>query len=430
MKKRKWLKKIVILCVVIIAIELIAMLIMKIMNERNIDHYDSLNDLIMVDDYYIGVGESDFDNSKFVSKKYYEHTDTITKDKQRILANQAKIVKYDKNMNVLWENTIDNKFDATFYSVIKVDDGFLAVGSFVDKYEQIDVNTRNAILVKYDLNGKLLWYKDYSVLSDTEFYKIIDDGNDNYVVIGQSIYENLEMGTHITGGGIIVRYDKEGNVLAYNNYGGNKSGSFNDIIKVDDGYIVCGKDAANYGIVIKFKKDFGRDENDKKIISNKIIWNRTYSNTDEKGFTGMSLVDNTIYAIGAVNVSKDKDKDDNPIYKYDAGIVLYNTNGKYLDKYSLGKDIHHRFNSFVVRDKEFILTGLYDVDNSNDSEHQDSMIVKYNLFDNKFSTEEIKKDYAVSKIVNLNDKLLIIGNNHNNCGLLGCEYKSFMEEYK
>lgn len=428
MKKKKWIKKVVILCVVIIIIELIAMLIMKIVRERNIDHFDNLNDVILVDDGYVGVGESDFDNSKFVSKKYYQHTDTITKTKERILANQAKIAKYDKDMNIIWESTIDNKYDSTFYSVIKVNDGYLAVGSYVEEYQQIDANTRNAILVKYDLNGKILWYKDYSVLSDTEFYKIIDDGNDNYVIIGQSIYENMEMGTHTTGGGIIVRYDKEGNLLAHNNYGGNKSGSFNDIIKVDDGYIVCGKDAVNYGIVIKFKKDFNREESDSGLITKKIIWNRTYSNTDEVGFTGMVLHDNTLYTIGAVNVSKDKDKDDKPIYKYDAGIVLYNTNGKYLGKYSLEEEVHHRFNSVIQSGEELILTGLNDVDNKN--EKKGSMIIKYNLSDNKFSDKKIKDNYYISKIMKLNNKLLIIGNSNNDCNLLGCEYQSIIEEYK
>ena len=428
MKKKKWIKKVVILCVVIIIIELIAMLIMKTVRERNIDHFDNLNDVILVDDGYVGVGESDFDNSKFVSKKYYQHTDTITKSKERILANQAKIAKYDKDMNIIWESTIDNKYDSTFYSVIKVNDGYLAVGSYVEEYQQIDANTRNAILVKYDLNGKILWYKDYSVLSDTEFYKIIDDGNDNYVIIGQSIYENMEMGTHTTGGGIIVRYDKEGNLLAHNNYGGNKSGSFNDIIKVDDGYIVCGKDAANYGIVIKFKKDFNREESDSGLITKKIIWNRTYSNTDEVGFTGMVLHDNTLYTIGAVNVSKDKDKDDKPIYKYDAGIVLYNTNGKYLGKYSLEEEVHHRFNSVIQSGEELILTGLNDVDNK--KEKKGSMIIKYNLSNNKFSDKKIKDNYYISKIMKLNNKLLIIGNSNNDCNLLGCEYQSIIEEYK
>ena len=432
MKKSKIkLKKIAIICIVVIVIELLAMLIMKVLREIKIDHIDGINDVIMVDDYYIGVGQSDFYNSKFVSEKRYEHTNTTTKKKENILANQAKIVKYDKDMNIIWENTVDGKYDSAFYSVIKVDDGYLAVGSYISKSSQIDENTRDAIIVKYDLNGKLLWRKDYTVLSNTRFYKIIDDGNDNYVVIGQSIYENMQYGTHITGGGIIVRYDKEGNVLAHNNYGGNKSGSFSDIVKVSDGYIVCGKDASNYGILVKFKNDFDRDEKDYNVISKKVVWQRTYSNTDSVGFTGMVINNDTIYNIGAINISKEKDENDNPVYKYDAGIVLYNTSGKYLGKYSLKEDVHHRFTSVIIDNDNLVLTGLLDVDNN--SSKQESMIIKYSLSKNEFSDKEIKdanNDYIITKMIKQNDKIIYLGASKTDCSIMGCEYEAFINEYK
>ena len=45
-----------IFCVAVIVLELLIMLLMKIGRERDISHVDSLNDVIMVDDYYIGVG--------------------------------------------------------------------------------------------------------------------------------------------------------------------------------------------------------------------------------------------------------------------------------------------------------------------------------------------------------------------------------------
>ena len=47
-------------------------------------------------------------------------------------------------------------------------------------------------------------------------------------------------------------FDYNGEVVWKNNFGGNKSGSFNDIVVVSDGYIVCGKDGANYGLIVKF----------------------------------------------------------------------------------------------------------------------------------------------------------------------------------
>ena len=77
----------------------------------------------------------------------------------------------------------------------------------------------------------------------------------------------------------------------------------------------------------------------------------------------MVISDNIIYLAGAINVSKDKDENDKPIYKYDAGIVTYNTNGKYIGKYSLGNDTHHRFNAIVKDNDNLLLSGLTNVDN-------------------------------------------------------------------
>ena len=430
-KKDNFLKKLFIICVLIIGIELIAMLVMKVVRERNIDHFDAINDIIKVDDGYIAVGVSDFSDSKEIDTKIYEYTDSTTNEKSKIIANQSKIAKYDNNFKLIWEKTYNNMYDSTFYSVLKVDGGYIAVGSIVSRYEQIKIDVRDALIVKYDLNGKEIWHKTYHVLSDTEYYKAIDDGDGNIVVIGQSIYENMEVGSHITGGGIIVRYNKDGEMLAHNNYGGNKSGSFNDIIKVDDGYIICGKDATNYGIIIKFKKDFDRDPKDNNLITKKLMWQRSYANTDNIGFTSMVLVNNTIYAVGAINTSKEKDENGKDIFKYDAGIVLYNTKGKYLGNYSILEDVHHRFNSVIVEDNNLLLTGLLDVDNKK-KEKQDSFIMFFNTKDNKFSNKKEltdKNDYIINKIVNL-DKKILVGTSKSNCSIYGCEYEPIISIYK
>ena len=432
MKNKKMLKKIIIIASIIILVELMAMLVIKIFRERKLDHVDVLNDMIEVNDGYIAVGMSDFYDSKWVNPRTYEYENSITKEKTKMITNQAKIAKYDKDMNLVWENTFSNLYDAAFYSVLEVSDGYIAVGSLVSRHEQIEAGNKDALIVKYDLSGKVLWDKKYHVLSNTEFYKIIDDGNDNVVVIGRSIYENMEMGTHITGGGIIVRYDKDGNMLAHNNYGGNKSGSFNDIIKVKDGYLVCGKDAVNYGILVKFKLDFNRDENDKNLITKKIIWQRTYSNTDDIGFSSMVIKDKTIYLAGAINVSNEKDKDGNTKFKYDAGIVLYNTDGKYLGKYSLEDETYHRFNSVILEDNNLILSGLLDINGIYKGNKQESMIIHFDLNDKKFTKKTTyldKNDYVINKIVNL-DKIIYIGTSKTKCSLYGCEYEPIINNYE
>lgn len=430
-KKKKVLSIITISCFVIMVIEFILMACYRFISEKNINRINGISDIIKIDGGYIAVGMSDFHNSHYINEEYYEYENS-NNEKQKIITTQARIAMYNDNLKIIWENTIKAKYDSMFSSVLLDDDGYVAVGSFIKDKKQIESGARTAIIVKYDKTGKLLWKNTYSVLSDTRFNKVIKDGDD-YIVIGQSIYENMEMGNHTTGGGIILRYNSEGEEIAHNNYGGNKSGNFTDIIIVDDGYIVCGKDATNYGIILKFAKNFSREENDTGLISNKILWNRTYSNTDNIGFTSMDVLDNTIYIVGALNVSHDKDESGNTLYKYDAGIVEYNLEGKYLESIVLQEDVHHRFNSVLVKDNLLYLSMQINVDSYYNGGNMRNSIMKYNLEKKAFEDEKTFKgdnDFVINKIKKLNDKLIYIGTENDTCTIRGCDYRPIIDFIK
>ena len=423
-KRNKIIKKIAIICVIVIIIELLIMLIMKIKNDRDFISYDNLNDMIVDDNYFIGVGSSDFSNSSFVNKKIYNYKN------QNLVAMQGKITKYNNDFELLLEKSYESKYDSIFYSVVKANDGFIAVGYVVSNEEQIDVNTHDGLIVKFDNDFNVIWSKTYNVLGDTKFTKIIDDGDNNYVIIGHSIYENMEIGNHITGGGIIVRINNDGEITSRNNYGGNKSGIFNDIIKVKDGYIVCGKDATNYGIIVKFQNDFNRDEKDNSLITKKIMWQRTYSNTDNIGFTSMTMINDVLYVSGALNISDEKDKDGNLLFKYDAGVVVYNTSGKYLGKKVMGNSKNHNlFTSLATDNKYIYLTKMLDIDNTN--EKKKSSIVKYDLEGNLIKEETYDIDNIIlNKIITNNNQFLVIGMSDTKCSMLsGCDYEPIIRIY-
>ncbi|MGN1352996.1 MAG: hypothetical protein ACI4WF_02910, partial [Bacilli bacterium] len=216
-----------IICISIVVIELIVMLIMHLVRESKITYIDALYKIENVDNsYYIAAGSSNFKHSRYNNTFLYEYTSEEDKNNvQNIYAEKAKLVKLDKELNVVFESTFKSDYDSCFYDVSKVEDGFIAVGSYIYDKKQIGLKTRDGLIVKYDLDGKVLWSKNYQVLGDTEFKDIlvVEDG---FIVVGQSIYENMEIGNHPDGGGIIVKYDFEGNIIWKNNFGGNKSGIF------------------------------------------------------------------------------------------------------------------------------------------------------------------------------------------------------------
>lgn len=340
--KRK-AKLIGLLCLTIVFIELIIMLIIHISRENKLTYIDAYYNIKNVDDsYYVLAGSSNFKHSRYNEIKTYEYKNDD--DVQTIYAEKAKLVKLDKELNVIFEKTFESDYDSCFYDVSKVSDGFIAVGSYVYEEKQLSLNTRDGLIVKYDLDGNFLWSKNYQVLGDTEFKKIlvVDDG---FIVVGQSIYENMEIGNHQNGGGIIVKYDFDGNFIWTNNFGGNKSGIFESIVKVDDGYIVCGKDATNYGMLVKFDNEGNR------------LWVKNYANTDTIGFSDIKLKDDKLYIASSYNSSNEKDEDDNIIYNYDACIFVYDLNGELLNKITFGGSSDDRFNSLVLLDDKIITVG-------------------------------------------------------------------------
>jgi len=399
-KLYKIFKIVFIIAIALIIGELLIMLIMHWNRESKINYMDLINNISFVDDsYYLGAGSSNFNDSKYNKKKTYKlYTDETKSDYRKIIAEQAKLVKYDKNMDIIWEKTFETEYDSTFYDAVNVSDGYVAVGSYIYEYEQIDLRIRDGLVVKYDNDGNVTWFKNYQILGDTEFYKVIDV-NDGIIAIGQSIYENMELGNHTNGGGIIVKYDYDGNVVWFNNFGGNKSGSFNDIVAVNDGYIVCGKDGANYGLIAKFDKE------------GKIKWHYSTYNvavTDSFGFNAMDLYENKLYIASSINYSDEKNEKGDPIYKFKGCIYVYDLNGKCIKKYR--SDSGESFNDLIIDNRGITAIGI--TKEKNDKyDNQTAVIAKFDLEGN----EIVKDNYGglnndvLTTIIDNNDDYMVFG---------------------
>ena len=386
--QNKIFKKIAIVCISVVLIELLIMLIMYIKNENKISYIDTVYNMHLVDNkYYLEAGSSNFRYSKYNKKKVYKYENAeVSKGYENIVAEQAKLVKYDLEFNTLWEKTFECDYDATFYDAVAVSDGIIAVGSYIYKVDQIALKTRDGLIVKYDDDGNFKWFKNYQILGDTEFYRVIDV-SDGIIAIGQSIYENNEIGNHDNGGGIIVKYDYEGNVIWKNNFGGNKSGSFNDIVVVKDGYIVCGKDGANYGLIAKFSLKGDRVWQYSTYNQNKTDNLHITNNT---GFNAMKLYNNELYIASSINTSDKQDEEGNPIYSFDACIYVYNLNGTFVRKYTYGGQRDDQFTNVEVGEDYIIVIG-YTISNElfdNVTDKETGIIVKFSTKD-----KDVKAEY-------------------------------------
>ena len=204
----------------------------------------------------------------------------------------AIIIKYDKDGNLVWQKSWGGSSGDTIQHMFQTEDGgFIVAGEYVSTDIEGISNKGEAdiIIIKYDKDGNMLWQKNYAgnaseYLVSTESVK---DGGFFLVVSTSST--NIDGIINQGGGGnIIVKYDKDGNMLWQKNMGG---GIFNSSISTEDGgiiglYYTCSTDIEEevcYTIIVKYDKD------------GNMLWQKRY---DDIFFRSLLTADAGIIVVG------------------------------------------------------------------------------------------------------------------------------------
>lgn len=304
MKKKtiKLLKGIAIVCVIVLIIELIY--IIYLLQGKSI-YFDGINSVINVDEGYVSVGSNNNND------KYYE---------------KAKITKYDSNKIKEFEKIYNKGYNGVFFDVVEDQEkNLIAVGSFESNDEDRSEGNRVGLIVKYDKNGNLLYENTFKVLDNSKFTSIalIDDG---YVVTGQSVYDNMKVGLSVEGGAIVIKYDKDLKLSWSRNYGDSKTGCYNDVLVYDNYIYAVGVTDSVVGIVSKYD------------MNGEFIKSTEYKYTDNLGFTGID------YFNGRILVSGAKKNSDG----VDALLVKYNFDLEVRKEVVYEGENLERFNQFIV----------------------------------------------------------------------------------
>ena len=350
----KWLKIVIILCIIIIFFELAFIAITYYNNEQSVVYTDTLNSFKESKDGYLVVGNSDFRRSDF-----NDYQEKYTK---------AKFAKYDSDFKVEFESAYTKGFASYFSDVVEYDDGYIAVGGAQYDKQQIEDNATDGLIVLYDKEGKQVDTKTVQIAGDTTFNKVllVDDG---FIVIGQSILQNMVIGYNPEGGALMIKYDFDLNEVWRINYGGSKSGNFNDAVIVDDNIYLVGKDATRYGFIAKYTLDGKR------------VFAKSYENTDTIGFSSIVMDGDYFFVAGSKTINPDAEDKDKVT---EALIVKYDKDGNVVDDVTFGKNDNARFNKIVKDGKNLVVVGhTYKKDEEKSTDTYNyldyrGIIVKYN----------------------------------------------------
>ena len=404
----KWLKVVIILCIAIIVVELGYILLSYYNRTQSIIYTDTLNSFKETDDGYLVVGNSDFKKSKFND---YEKDD-----------NKAKFAKYNNDFEIEFESAYTKGYSSYFSDVIEYSDGYIAVGGAQYDEQQVSDNATDGLIVLYDKEGNQKDSKRLQIAGDTTFNKVIllDDG---FLVIGQSILQNMVIGTNPNAGALIVKYDFDFNEVWRANYGGSKSGNFNDAV-IDGDYIyLVGKDATRYGLIAKYTLDGER------------VYAKSYEYTDTIGFSSIVKVGDELFVAGSKTINIDaKDAD-----KVTEGLIVkYDSDGNVLDEVTFKKNNNARFNKIVYDGDNLVVVGhTYKIDEEKSTDTYNyldyrGIIVKYNrnlgrITDNKENGEGV--DYFSDVIVNDDGYLVGGASSSRELGSNNKDYRTYFLKY-
>ncbi len=404
----KWLKVIIGLCVAIIVIELGYIVLTYYNRSKSIIYSDTLNSFDKVSDGYLVVGNSDFKNSEFNS--YQDEY------------NKAKFAKYNDDFEIEFESAYTKGFASYFNDVAEYSDGFIAVGGAQYNDQQVSDNATDGLIVLYDKNGKQKDTKSVQIAGDTTFSKVllVDDG---FIVVGQSILQNMVVGTDPDGGALMIKYDFDLNEVWRVNYGGSKSAIYNDAV-IDGDYIYAvGKDATRYGLIAKYTLDGEK------------VYTKTYEYTDTVGFSSIVKVGDDFFVAGSKTINVDADDED----KVTEGLIVkYNEDGEVLDEVTFARNNAARFNKIVSDGNDLVVVGhTYKKDEEKSTDTYNyldyrGIIVKYNtdlekLGNNKENGSGI--DYFSDVIVTSDGYLVGGASSSKELGSNNKDYRTYFLKY-
>ena len=278
-----------------------------------------------------------------------------------IIGADVFVLKEDFNGNILWNRTWDSKSD-DWADTIAIDSSAIYIIGYTLNNLSVPEHT---FVLKYDLNGNLLWNR-------TIGGPTIDWGQ-GIAVDSNAIYITGGIGIDGSGGSIDVfvrKYDLNGNLLWDRSWGG-KEGEDGRSIAIDSTAIYITGETSSYGagwydaFVLKYSKD------------GDLVWNRTWGGKDNDNAYSIGLDSSAIYITG--ETQNNSSTNHNHVF-----ILKYDSNGNLLWDHTWGSTGYDFGYDIVLDTSGIYITGF--TEDSINSTSDGAFVFKYD-FDGHFIWE-------------------------------------------
>lgn len=300
---------------------------------------------------------------------------------------KASISKYDSNRNKVLEKVYNKGYNSTYYDIIQDGDSYIVVGSYEATKKELEEKIRTAFIVKYDKNLEILFENDFQVIGDSHYYSVIkvDDG---YIVCGDGVNTNSKS---FESGATLIKYDFDGKEV-FRKYTGNVNAIYKNLLYLGNYIYACGVDN-DLGIISKYD------------LYGNLIDTAYY---DDVEFTSIVNINDRLYLSG---IFTNDIKTNGIIVSYDT--ELNKINEVIYDKYS-----DNKFNKLLVDNDGIIVIGeMYYYD---DEYISDGIIGKYtkDLMEKSVIRYNGNRNILFKDVLLVEDKYIVIGNYNDNNNII------------
>ncbi|WDC84978.1 hypothetical protein PL321_05365 [Caloramator sp. mosi_1] len=165
----------------------------------------------------------------------------------KILGQEGIIVKYDTDGKVLWSKSFGGDGDDDIFSICKIEDGFVIVGktnsSDKDFESQRYYGNYDAFISRLDFNGNVKWTRTFGGSEEDVFTSLFNKNDYGLVVVGYTESKDGELEGLNSGNmdALTVKYDLDGNLIWKNVYGKDGDDIFSSAVYCDFyGFVAVG----------------------------------------------------------------------------------------------------------------------------------------------------------------------------------------------